>query len=470
MEPFIISESDVRGVFRGVNGRKATSPDHIPGRVLKSCADQLAPVYAEIFNLSLAQAVVPSCFKHSIIVPVPKNSKPAGLNDYRPVALTSAVMKCFERLVKKHICDTLPSAFDPHQFAYRANRSRDDAISSLLHTTLSHLDEGRGNYVRMLFIDYSSAFNTIIPLRLADKMRGLGLNTQLCNWVLSFLTDRPQVVRIGGGVTSSQLTLNIGSPQGCVLSPLLYNIYTHDCTTTSSSNSILKFADDTVVLGLISNNNETAYLNEVDDLALWCQSNNLALNVSKTKEMVVDFRKVQSRAYTPLTISGEPVERVSNYKYLGVHLTEDLSWSQHTQHLTAKSRQRLYFLRLLRKFKVSTPILTTFYSSAVESVLTGCFTAWFGSCTQQQQKDLQRVVRSAERSIKANLPGLLGLYTKRVGARARKIMQDVSHPNSYMFTLLKSCRRLRTIQARTERMRKSFYPQAVRLLNRDFFK
>ena len=217
----------MRRVFKGVNGKKAAGPDQIPERVLKSCADQLAPVYTMIFNTSLAQAVVPSCFKKTIIVPVPKNSLPSCLNDYRPVALTSAVMKCFERLVKNYICTSLPNSFDPLQFTYKANRSRDDAISNLLHTTLTHLDGGRGNYVMMLFIDYSSAFNTIVPLRLIVKMRSLGINTQMCNWVLSFLTDRPQVVRVGGGVTSGSLTLNIGYPKGCVLSPLLYNIITY---------------------------------------------------------------------------------------------------------------------------------------------------------------------------------------------------------------------------------------------------
>ncbi|KAK3534953.1 hypothetical protein QTP70_002045 [Hemibagrus guttatus] len=85
---FIISEHDVRRAFRRVNTRKAAGPDRISGRVLKSCADQLAPVFTEIFNLSLTQSVIPTCFKESIIVPVPKKTHPASLNDYRPVALT----------------------------------------------------------------------------------------------------------------------------------------------------------------------------------------------------------------------------------------------------------------------------------------------------------------------------------------------------------------------------------------------
>ncbi|KAL3042130.1 hypothetical protein OYC64_020140 [Pagothenia borchgrevinki] len=81
-------------------------------------------------------------------------------------------MKCFERLVKSFITSSLPESLDPLQFAYRANRSTDDAIALTLHTALSHLDQrNRNTYVRMLFIDYSSAFNTIVPSKLAIKPR-----------------------------------------------------------------------------------------------------------------------------------------------------------------------------------------------------------------------------------------------------------------------------------------------------------
>jgi len=76
-------------------------------------------------------------------------------------------------------------------------------------------------YVRMLLIYYSSEFNTIVPAKLVLKLRSLGLNSSLCNWILDFMMGRPQVVR-KGSLTSSVLTLSTGAPQGCVLSPLLY--------------------------------------------------------------------------------------------------------------------------------------------------------------------------------------------------------------------------------------------------------
>ena len=120
----------------------------------------------------------------------------------------------------------------------------------------------------MLFIDCSSAFNTIVPSKLIIKFEALGLNPALCNWVMFFVTGHPQVVKVGNN-TSTLLILHTGAPQGCVLSPLLYSLFTHDCVAMHASNSIIKFADDTTVVGLITNNDETAYREEVRALGEW---------------------------------------------------------------------------------------------------------------------------------------------------------------------------------------------------------
>ncbi|KAI4894165.1 hypothetical protein NFI96_027840 [Prochilodus magdalenae] len=155
------------------------------------------------------------------IVPLPKKSVVTCLNDYRPVALTPIVMECFERIVMSHIQETIPDTLDPLQFAYRHNRSTDYAVNTAIHTALTHL-EGKDTYVRMLFIDYRSAFNTVIPTKLAGKLLTLGLTPTLCNWVLN-----------------------------------------------SSNTSIIKFADDTTVIGLITGGDETAYRREVAELVDW---------------------------------------------------------------------------------------------------------------------------------------------------------------------------------------------------------
>lgn len=94
--PLTVTTEEVRRVFNRVNPRKAAGPDGIPGRVLRDCSDQLAEVFCNIFNLSLSSCSVPPCFKSAHIVPVPKKTSTGSLNDFRPIALTSTVMKCFE--------------------------------------------------------------------------------------------------------------------------------------------------------------------------------------------------------------------------------------------------------------------------------------------------------------------------------------------------------------------------------------
>uniref|UniRef100_A0A3B1JF03 Reverse transcriptase domain-containing protein n=1 Tax=Astyanax mexicanus TaxID=7994 RepID=A0A3B1JF03_ASTMX len=396
------------------------------------------------------------------IVPVPKKSQVSCLNDYRPIALTPIIMKCFERLVMRHIKNQLPSSLDPLQFAYRPNRSTDDAISTALHLALTHLDN-KDCYVRMLFIDFSSAFNTIIPQHLIGKLSLLGLNSSLCNWVLDFLTERPQSVRIGNN-TSSTTILSTGAPQGCVLSPLLFTLLTHDCTAKYSSNHIIKFADDTTVVGLISKNDESAYREEVQWLTDWCRTNNLSLNVDKTKEMVVDFRRAPG-VHHPLNINGSAVEIVDNTKFLGVHIAENLTWSLNTSSITKKAKQRLYFLRRLRKAHLPPPILTIFYRGTVESILSTCITVWFGNCNTSDRKTLQRIVRTAEKIIGVSLPSITEIYTTRCIRQATSIVDDHTHPSHGLFALMPSGRRYRSIRASTTRLCNSFIHQALRLLN-----
>ncbi|MCI4377091.1 hypothetical protein PGIGA_G00199510 [Pangasianodon gigas] len=163
-------------------------------------------------------------------------------------------------------------------------------------------------YIRMLFIDYSSAFNTVIPHKLAHKLFALGLHPTLCDWLLDFLTGRPQSVRIGKR-TSDIIITNIGTPQGCVLSPILYTLFTHDCVASHKDNIIAKFADDTTVIGQITGGDEAAYRREVASLVTWCEDNNLTLNTDKTKEMIVDMKK-ERRTHQPLFIRELEVERL----------------------------------------------------------------------------------------------------------------------------------------------------------------
>ncbi len=261
-----ISEEDVRQVFRKNKRRKAPGQDGVTPACLKTCADQLAPIFTQIFNRSLELCEVPSCFKRSTIIPVPKKPMITGLNDYRPVALTSVVMKSFEKLVLAYLKDITGPLLDPLQFAYRANRYVDDAVNMGLHYILQHLDKS-GSYVRILFVDFSSVFNTITPTLLQTKLTQLSVPSSICQWITSFLTNRQQLVRLGKFMSNSRST-NTGAPQGYVLSPLLFSLYTNDCTSKDPSVKLLKFADDTTVISLIQDGDESAYRQEVKELAV----------------------------------------------------------------------------------------------------------------------------------------------------------------------------------------------------------
>ena len=127
-----LSAANVSKTFRQVNINKAAGPYGLPGRVLRACADQLTSVFTDIFNLSLSESVIPTCFKQMTMVPVPKKTKGTCLNDYRPMALTSVAMKCFERLVMAHNKTLIPETLDQLQFVYHPNISTDDAISIAL--------------------------------------------------------------------------------------------------------------------------------------------------------------------------------------------------------------------------------------------------------------------------------------------------------------------------------------------------
>ncbi|XP_061143871.1 uncharacterized protein LOC133160228 [Syngnathus typhle] len=388
-------------MFRRQKTRKAPGPDGVSPSCLKVCAEQLAPTFARIFNRSLELCEVPSCFKSSTINPVAKKPAITGLNDYRPVALTSVVMKSFERLVLNHLKVVTSPLVDPLQFAYRANRSVDDAVNMGLHYILHHLDTP-GTYARILFVDFSSAFNTITPDILQQKLIQLAVPASTCQWITSFLTNRRQRVRLGG-ITSDTRTTNTGAPQG----------------------------------------DETAYRQEVERLVHWCSQNHLELNPLKTVEMTVDFRHLQVPGNHNL--SGPEMDR--------------------PHRLRKKAQQRLYFLRQLKKFNLPRELLKTFYTAIIQSVLCTSITVWFRSASKQDKHRLQRTIRTAEKIIGINLPSIQDLYLSRTRSRARNISTDPSHPGCSLFELLPSGRRYRARYAKTSRHRDSFFPQAVALMN-----
>jgi len=126
---------------------------------------------------------------------------------------------------------------------------------------------------------------------LIKKLQHLNVTPLLIHWINNFLSNRPQTVKIGT-TTSSTIITNTGTPQGCVLSPFLYTLYTNDCQSSIPNTSNYKYADDTAIVGLLTDNSSiTAYYQSITDFALWCSDNYLQLNVDKTKELVIHASK-----------------------------------------------------------------------------------------------------------------------------------------------------------------------------------
>eukprot|EP00061_Rhincodon_typus_P011102 g35879.t1 len=268
-----------------------------------------------------------------------------------------------------HIICSLPAGLDPLQFAYWRNRPTADAGSPALHSFLERLDN-KETYIRLLLIDYSSAFNTAIPTKLISRLRDLGLCFPSAFCILSSLTHRLQSVKVDNS-TFSTIILNTSSLQGCILSPLLYSLYTQACVAKFHLNSIFKFADNITVVGQISNNDETEYREETECLVVWGKDKNLSLNISKTKKLIIDFRK-KGGGHDPVYINGAEVEMVKSIKFLGVMIINNLSWSTHIDAMVKKTQQCLYFLRRLRKFSMSRMTLTNFYRCTIKSILSEC--------------------------------------------------------------------------------------------------
>lgn len=255
---------------------------------------------------------VPHCHRH-LSQPVWKQL----LSSQCPkAALTLIDMKCLERLVTAHIKSSIDITGEPHQYVYHRNRSTENAVSAVLHTALSHL-ENKNVYGPLIFINFTSAFNKVVAHTLVTKLKILGLNFSTCRWVLGFLINTPH----------STITLSTGSPQGCVWAPSCSH-YWH--TTAQQNTSAVKFwnLQSTAAVGCIKKDDQSMYRQEVEHLEDWCRNSNLCINVNKTKEIILNS---STSSFVHWQSSCGCVIQL----HLGVNFTKDLTWTNN--HLTSSS-------------------------------------------------------------------------------------------------------------------------------------
>lgn len=465
-EPIVILDEEVISVFNKINVRKACGPDKISSLILKKCLSSLLYIVHKMYQISASVYKMPQIWKIGEIIPVSKKPLPKVDNDLRPITLTAILAKCFERVMLPKIKFHIKPILDNLQFAYLDNRSTEDAINTLIHCVTQHLDKSK-TYVRLLFIDYSSAFNTMQPHILLKRLEEYQVPPNLQLWILDFLTNRKQYVRTSKE-TSSIIINNTGGPQGCVLSAFLFIIYTNPMALNNAQCKIIKYADDTVVIGLIENDDETAYRAAVEYVTDWCSENFLELNVTKTKEIIIDFRKSKNTK-SPLVINGKSVEVATDYKYLGCTIQEDLKWDNHISNQIKKANKRMYHVRCLSKLHVDTKIISLFYNAVVSSVLVYAIACWYKGCTDKEKKDVGRFRRKVCKIIcpdyHSSVDDPSSIHEKKCLSLVSRIINDQSHPLSCYFNMLPHGKRLCMIYCRTERFHNTFIPTAIKLFN-----
>ncbi|KAK3542704.1 hypothetical protein QTP86_034787 [Hemibagrus guttatus] len=406
---------------------------------------------------------MPEEWRRSVLVPIFKNKGDMqSCSNYRGIKLMSHTMKLWERVVEARLRKVVKIC--EQQYGFMPRNSTTDAIFALRILMEKYRDGQRE--LHCVFVDLEKAYDRVAREELWYCMRKSGVAEKYVRVVQDMYERSRTVVRCAVGQTE-EFNVEVGLHQGSALSPFLFAIvmdqlleevrqespwtmmFADDIVICSESreqveenlerpvygsNSIIKFADDTTVIGLISDNDETSYRAEVQHLVAWCADNNLLLNTSKTKELIIDFRREKGRMYDPIHINGMAVERVSSFKFLETHISEDLSWTTNTSSLVKKAHQCLFYLNTLKKNHLSSTILLNYY----HSILTNCITVWYGNCSVADRKALQREVKTAQRIIGTPLPAIEDIQKKRCIRRTHSILKDSSYPAHSLFKLLPS--------------------------------
>ena len=254
-----------------------------------------------------------------------------------------------------------------------------------------------------------------------------------------------------------------GSPQGCVLSAFLFILYTNDFRSKHDNRFIVKYADDSVIVSLLSDR-ENEHGQITSDFLTCCKDAFLELNIAKTKELCIDFRR-DPQVTRETVIDNQAVEIVSSYKYLGTVIDNKLKFTENTDMLHKKGQQRLFCLRKLARFNVDRSLMKMFYSSYIHSVISFSIICWFGNLSIKDKNSLGKIVKTASKIIGTQLESLESFFNRQLVLRARAIIHDEDHPLFSEYTLLPSGLRFAAPRATKNRYRFSFVPASIRALN-----
>lgn len=414
-----ISLCEVEALLASVDIHKAMGSDELPPLILKQCATVLAPSLLKIFSSSLASGVVPKAFKLSFVSPLYKGGDACVPSNYRPVSLLPVVSRLLERLVKERLIaflstnDLLPAT----QFAYRPKHSTEDALTLAVNrwtqAKAAHLTTG------VVLVDMSKAFDRVQHERLLSVLFSMGIGGTVLQWFGSYLSERLQRVKVSQDL-APEVSCSRGVPQGSVLGPLLFLLYTSDISCILPQRIFhQEFADD--ILLDYSSKDPGDIANTLSDgvsrLANWLSDIGLLLNEKKTQVMFIPPRGLTPPVDAIVTCRNIPLVTVKTVKYLGLIIDNDLAWTTHVDHLAARSRKATS--QLWRHCNsLSTGAKRAWYVSIIQSSLCYSSNAFFPSLSATHLRHLIRMSKAAVRAVCAvHLPASTAPLLQRLDLR-----------------------------------------------------
>ena len=382
--------SEIQNIISDLDNGKASD---IPITVIKKSSHIISPTLEHLYNNCMRNGVFPNELKVGNISPIYKNGNEEHLENYRPVSTLPIFSKIFEKIIYSRLYNFLISKNILHenQFGFRKGHSTSHALNYSVEEINKELISGK--HVVGIFIDLSKAFDTINHEKLLFKLNRYGIRGTPLSLISDYLSNRTQYTSVLGE-KSEKLDIKYGVPQGSVLGPLLFLLYINDLINSSNLGKFVLYADDTNIFISGSTKRDTYVKanNVLKSVNSYMISNQLHINLSKCKyiyfqpklnvadrnscERARPFAEKQSEQ-RQLYINGTVIKQVSEIKFLGVILDENLSWIPHIEYLAKKLRSCTGSLSRIRHV-IPKEIYINLYHTLFESHLTYGISVWGG--------------------------------------------------------------------------------------------
>lgn len=376
-----ITAHQVYGMLRKLPSNKA-SPD-LPIKLYKAAATSLVMPLTLIFNESISKAIVPTIWKKSAVIPVPKSPRPVSVDEVRPISLLPPSSKLLEKVMLNYCRPYFLQEYGPDQFGFRPGSSTTCALITL-HDHITKCMENRlVAGVQVISYDFSKAFDRLQHDVIIERMMGCDIPQHMIYWFSNYLEDRLQYVRIGDSCSATR-EVTSGVPQGSVLGPYIFSMVMGALKIPYEDCCVVKYADDVTISVPIYKNCGNLHVNTIHDAVKnWSSRFGLPLNSKKCKCLAIP----RSTNFECVTLEG--VSLVHKLTILGVTFNERCTWSDHMQEVAKRASRRLFPLRLLKPH-VTISQLKTFYFSLMRSLLEYASPLFVG-VSKQDACRLQRV-------------------------------------------------------------------------------